>query len=176
MHFSTLRRAAFAALLALAPSLAGAQEVVGTIEATFQGEDKTWYITFKDAVSESSWTDIAGTHVLALSGQPAPDALATLEGSLFLSVVVMDVGGTVHTVQPTLQYLSGGYTSAWLAQEEGDVTMTAAKMVRSGDVLEFEADFVANVAYSEQVPQGIVDETTRQVMTGHIAVKIPAKQ
>ena len=53
MPFSTFRGAACAAVIALAPTMASAQEVFGTITASLDGAERAWFLTSNDDESQT---------------------------------------------------------------------------------------------------------------------------
>jgi hypothetical protein len=59
MSFSVYHKAALAAAISLAPTFCFAQDVFGTLNASLDGTEQTWFLTTQDSESQSLGMTIA---------------------------------------------------------------------------------------------------------------------
>jgi hypothetical protein len=175
MARSIFRSTILAASLFFAPVTSFAQEVFGTLEASLDGAARSWFLTVKDADSQSFALSIpsAGLQAFSLWGVTDAQNLVEEKQSLLVSFDVMTVGGQLMPLNASVMYLSDGWRSGWLADEEDTVnfSLTALKNDDSGVLVE--GRFEATAGYSELLSSGESDRSRTMQINGSFKAVLP---
>ena len=176
MPFSTFRGAACAAVIALAPTMASAEEVFGTITASLDGVERTWFLTSNDDESQSfgMTMEMANLQSFSLWGQPSAEGVKTFDDTLLLSFDVMSVGGQTIPLNVSLTYLADGWKAGWLADEEGGMVFSLNALETSDQGVLVEGEFDATANYSEALAEGVVDASRTMRIDGGFSATLPA--
>lgn len=160
--------------LSLIPGLALAQDNIGTITASVDGTEMTWYITAEDGESQSGALATMGvpTTDISLWGNPDAGKLAMLTGALVIDFLAMTAGGPV-AVAPELQYLEDGYTGAWIALSDDTVTVTLTALEQSDSTVHVAGDFEATAAFTDDMATMTTDPTRTKHIAGHFEATLP---
>jgi len=176
MPFPLFHRAAFAAAICLAPTVSLAQEVFGTINATLDGAERSWFLTSQDNESQTFGLTIAIANLQSFSlwGQPNAESVKTFDDTLLLSFDVMSVGGQVIPLNISLIYLADGWTSGWLADEADNIVFTLKTLEQSDDGVLVEGRFEALAYYREPLSSGEVDTSREMQINGSFSATLPS--
>ncbi len=175
-------------ILALVFSAASAQEtatVIGTIDATLDGEAMTWYqieiTTPEGTASASTWSNIAMTlHNISLQGFVEPSY--ALDGALAISVSLMDglpegCPCTYADFEASVLYLSSGsmFSDLYTSDEEGGaVTVVIDVFEPIGDgVYRVEGSFEATLVYVESMTAGADPDDSIEIVGDFVVERLP---
>lgn len=164
-----------AATLAAQPALA---ETLGTITATMDGEERTWFITADGGESQSSLVQpmagmLMGSSII-LWGVPDEDIVATTKDVLTLDATLMRGAGGMMPVNPQARYLVTGFNDQWIAVDEGQTEMTLTAVEPVGDGLHVAGTFTATANYTQDMTDQDVDRSKTKVISGSFDVTLPA--
>ncbi|WP_116134670.1 hypothetical protein [Tropicimonas sp. IMCC34043] len=135
-------------LSALSLSAASA-ETLGTIEATWDGADRTWFITSGNGESQSSVDTTAGVmDSVTLWGNPAETDLAATRDVVELSFVTMRGPTGKIATSGEMRYLLNAYQDFWDASEEGRTEVTLTAYDRSDTALHLAGTFEAKADHA----------------------------
>jgi len=173
-HFM-FRDIALAAALFLAPTFCYAQDVFGTLTATIEGAERSWFLTSDGGQSQSHGLKIAVANMQSFSlwGQPTADTVAEAKDSLLLKFDIMAVGGTTMPLNVSLTYLADGWASGWLANEEGQTVFTLSTLEEVDGGLLVEGSFASTAYYSDNLVSGQVDPSQTMQIDGNFSATLP---
>lgn len=158
------RLATLAAALAALP--AAAQESTGEITATIGGEQRTWYVTESDRMSQSDWSGSPNWASVSLFGHTAPDTVMTSKQALMIGFTAT---GTGAASDPEIGYLSESMSKAWVSDDTATVTIDS--MTAEGDRLSLTGSFTATMGYSEDYGR-TVDTSDPREISGRFDVSV----
>lgn len=164
-----------ATTLAALPAMA---DTLGTITATMDGEERTWFITAEDGESQSSFVQPMAGMLMGSSfilwGVPDEDTVATMKDVLMLDATLMRGAGGMIPVNPTTRYLVGGFKDQWVAEEEGQTEMTLTTIEPIDGGLHVAGTFTATANYTQDMTGQEVDRSKIKVISGSFDVTLPA--
>ena len=167
-----MRRALF--VLALFPSFALAGESLGTLTATIDGTEMTWFLTAEAGASQSAAAPVPGLTAIDISlwGNPEEGQLAELKGALLLDFMAMNAAGP-QALQPEVQWLENGYAGAFVALEEGaaSVTLTALEIGEASVTLS--GTFEALAGFTDDVATMATDPARTKSIVGSFEASLP---
>ena len=172
-----LRILTFCAVASLA-ALPARAETLGTITATIDGAERTWFVTAEGGESQSSFIQpMAGMLNMSsfiLWGNPKEDVLATNKDVLMLSATLVRGAGGMMPVTPETRYLVNGFKDQWIAVDEGltEMDLTTIEPVDGG--LHVAGTFTAQANYTQDMMEQDVDRSKTKVITGRFDVTLPA--
>jgi len=169
------RQSALAAALFFAPTFCAAQEVFGTLTATIEGTERSWFLTADGEQSQSHGLSIAVANMqsFGLWGQPTADTVAETKDSLLLKFDIMKVGSTTMPLNVSLTYLADGWTSGWLANEEGQTTFTLSTLEAVNGGVLMEGSFASTAYYSDNLVSSQVDPSQTMQIDGSFSATLP---
>jgi hypothetical protein len=175
MSFLFFRKAVFVFALLITPTISFAQEVFGTINATFEGEERTWFLTSQDSGSQSFGLSMAFANLqtFSLSGQSSSETVSEVNESLLLRFKVMSVGKQVIPLNISVTYLADGWKSGWLANEESGIVFSLTTLEKQGDSVFVEGSFSAVASYSENLIRGEIDVSRTMQIDGNFTATLP---
>lgn len=175
MQFSIFPTAACAAAIVLVPNFSFAQEVFGTINASLDGVERTWFLTSNDNDSQSMGMTmaIANLQSFSLWGQPIAESVKTFDDTLLLSFEVMSVGEQLIPLNISLTYLADGWRSGWLSEDADKMVFSLTKLEKSDDGVFVEGSFAAAASYSEPLAGGEVDASRTMQINGSFSATLP---
>lgn len=180
MPSSIFSRTVFAAVLCLAPTLTFAQEVFGTITASLDGEERTWFLTAEDQESQSFGLSIAVANLqqFSLWGQPSADSVQNFNESLLFNFQVMSVAGQLIPLNAEVMYLSDAWKSGWIAAESydeaNDIVLSLTTLEKRDDGVFIEGSFEAAAHYREPLSSGEIDPSRTLQINGSFSAVFPA--
>lgn len=167
----------FALLLPVATPIAtpaAAQEVLGTIEARQGHTLRTWFVTRDGAQSQSAWQQVVpGLIDVSLWGHATDDTATSVNGALILDFDVMTAYGAPKATEPTMQYLSEGYSGGWLALDDDALSVTIESFENSGSGLAVQGTFTATLTYSPDLMKLVLDPSRTQTVEGRFSAVLP---
>lgn len=175
MAILTFRNVVFAVSLLITPGISFAQEVFGTITASFEGEERKWFLTSQDDGSQTLGVLVAVANLqsFTLSGQSSAETVAQINESLLLKFDVMTMGKQVIPLNVSLKYLADGWKSGWLADEDSGIVFSLATLEKQGDGVYLEGSFSAVAEYSENLISGQTDAARTMQIDGSFNGLLP---
>lgn len=175
MSFSKFRIPALAAALCVAPSLSFAQEVIGTITASLDGEERTWFLTLDDKESQSFGFSMAVANLQSFSlwGQPDAQSVKTLDDTLLFTFDIMTVADQVMPAGASVIYLEDGWQSGWLADDPEKVSFSLTTLEKTDEGVVVAGSFDAATNYSKPLAGGEVDASRTMQITGTFTATLP---
>jgi hypothetical protein len=175
MTFSILRTAVLGATIAMSPAVSFAQEVFGTIEASLDGEDRSWFLTTQDKESQSfgMTVAIANLQSFTLWGQTSAETVNEMKGSLLLGFDVATVGGNVIPLNVSVTYLADGWKSGWRADEESGVVFTLTTLEERDGGVYVEGSFTSVAGYAEPLDGEEIDASRTMEINGSFKATLP---
>ncbi|KEO60695.1 hypothetical protein [Thioclava indica] len=169
------RHIALTAALFFAPTLCVAQDVFGTLTATIDGTERSWFLTSDGEQSQSHALTIAvaNTQSFSLWGQPTADTVAEAKDSLLLQFDIMAVGGNTVPLNVTLTYLADGWASGWLANEADQTVFSLSTFKEVDGGLLVEGSFASTAYYSDKLVSGQVDPSQTKQINGRFSATLP---
>lgn len=166
---------ALAAAISLTPTYSFAQEVFGTLEASLDGAEQTWFLTTQDNESQSFGLSIAVANLQSFSlwGQPSDDMVKNIDGSLLLTFDVMSVAGQTMPLNVSLTYLADGWTAGWVANEADQIKFALTTLEEVADGIHLEGSFETTANYSEALTTGEVDPSRTMPINGTFSAVLP---
>ncbi|MGC9369090.1 MAG: hypothetical protein ACP5DX_06070 [Paracoccaceae bacterium] len=160
--------------LFLVPAGATAQDLLGTIEATVDGQARTWYLTAQDGESQSDFAQIMrGMNAVSLFGHPTDDSITAVKGALLIDFSLITLGGTPSVADATLQYLEDGYGGGYLATTDGATQVSLDAVEVKDDTLHIEGHFAATAAYSDDIMRQTTDDSRTITLNGSFRATVP---
>ncbi|MDF1857040.1 hypothetical protein [Pseudooceanicola sp.] len=171
----TFRDIAITAALFFAPTLCVAQDVFGTLTATVEGTERSWFLTSDGEQSQSHGLTIAAANMQSFNlwGQPTADTVAEVKDSLLLKFDIMAVGSTTIPLNVSLTYLADGWASGWLANEEGQTDFTLSTLEEVDGGLFVEGSFASTAYYSDNLVSGQADPSQTMQIDGTFSATLP---
>ena len=112
------------AFAGLSTSVAHA-DTLGTITGTWDGSERTWFVTAVDGESQSAHTDAARIiDGFILWGNPKESDLAAVKNVVSLEFTVMAGPKGKQAIDPALYVLDAGFSDRWDASAEGQTEVT----------------------------------------------------
>jgi hypothetical protein len=175
MSFSKIHTAIFAAALSLASTISVAQDVIGTITASLDGEERVWFLTMQDTESQTFGLTIAIANLQSFSlwGQPDAQSVQVFKDSLLLSFEVMSVANQVMPVNVSVIYLAEGWQSGWLADDAEKITFSLTTLEKTEEGVVVAGSFDAAANYSEPLAGGDVDASRTMQIIGTFTATLP---
>jgi hypothetical protein len=175
MSQPNFRTAAFATALLLTPTLCFGQDVLGTLNASLDGAERTWFLTAEGAESQSFGMTmaIANLQSFSLWGQPTEKTVNTLNDTLLLKFDVMSVADQVIPLNVSLTFLADGWKSGWLAGEADKITFTLTTLEKAEDGVRVEGNYAATASFSEALSSGEVDASRTMQINGSFSATLP---
>ena len=172
---ATFRKTALAAAICVAPTFCFAQEVFGTLNASLDGVERTWFLTTHETDSQSFGMTMAMANLQSFSlwGQPTDETVNEIEDSLLLSFDVMTVGDNIVPLNASLTYLADGWKSGWLSNEADQIALTLTKFEEQDDGFLVEGDFTAVANYSDALSSGQFDPSQTMQINGTFSASLP---
>lgn len=178
MPISIFRGIAVAAALCLAPTATFAQDVIGTINATLDGKERTWFLTMQDSESQSFGLTVtmANLQSFTLWGQATDQTVNSAEGSFLFTFEVMSVAGQMIPVNASVMYMSDGWKSGWYAdraenEESIAFSLTTLKTDDAGVLVE--GSFKAAAGFREPLSSGEIDPARSMQIDGNFTAMLP---
>jgi len=169
-----MRRILFALLSTALAEPVAAQDALGTIEGTRDGQAIVWHLTAQDGTSQSGFTNMMrGLDDVSLWGHAEPDSTTSVQGALLLDFNLMSNGGTLTATDATLQYLSEGYKAGYLALNGASLNLTIATAEKRGDALYIQGSFTATPAFSDNIMAMKTDPGQTLTLTGNFSATLP---
>lgn len=137
--------------MALAGALAdrAGAETLGTIAATWDGQDRTWFITSRDGESQSTHKSLSKLgDVVGLWGNPGEDDLAATKDVLELTFTTMTGPQGKIGIGAEMRYLIQAYQDYWDASEEGQTKVTLTTYEKTDTALHIAGTFEARPAHA----------------------------
>lgn len=175
MTFSILRSATFAAAISFAGTASFAQEVLGTIDASLDGVERTWFLTLEDTDSQTfgMTMSIANLQSFSLWGQPDAETVSTFDDTLLLSFDIMTVAEQVMVANVSVTYLVDGWTVGWMADEAEAVEFTLTTLEQTDEGIVLVGSFEATANYSEQLSAREMDMSRVMQINGSFTATLP---
>lgn len=175
MTRSILRTATFAMAFFLTPALGFAQDVIGTLNASLDGTERTWFLTAQGDESQTLGLTIpvANLQSFSLWGLPSDKTVKSFDDTLLLQFDVMSVGGQVIPLNVSLTFLADGWKSGWLADEADKINFTLTKLEKDEDGVRLEGSYEATANYSEALSRGEVDASRTMQINGNFSAALP---
>ncbi len=175
MSHSVYSNTAFALAVSLTPTFCYAQDVFGTLNASLDGIERTWFLTTQDTESRSFGMTIAIANLQSFNlwGQPTDKTLDDIKDSLLLGFDVMSVGGNTIPLNVSLTYLADGWKSGWLANEADQIVFSLTTLEDVDEGLLVEGNFAAAASYSDALSSGQVDPSRKMQIDGSFSATLP---
>jgi hypothetical protein len=178
MSFLIVRSATFAAAILFAPTASFAQETFGTITASINGEERTWFLTTQDNESQSFGLIFSSMNFQSFSlwGQPTDETVTSLKDTLLFSFDVMSVADQLMPLNAELIYLENGWTSGWnasKASEPSTMDFSLTTFEKSDDGIFVEGTFEAATGFREPLSNGEIDPSRTLQMNGIFSATLP---
>ncbi|MEB8388554.1 hypothetical protein OO012_15110 [Rhodobacteraceae bacterium KMM 6894] len=175
MSLAIWRTTALTAALSLAPYASFAQEVFGTMTASLDGVERTWFLTSQDGESQSFGLSMAVANLQSFSlwGQPSADSVQTTADTLLLSFDVMSVGDQTIPLNMSLMYLENGWQSGWLTDEAERIDFALTTLEKSDAGVLVEGRFETDANYRAPLASGEIDTSRTMQISGIFTATLP---
>ncbi|WP_417809039.1 hypothetical protein [Thioclava sp.] len=175
MSRSMVCNAAFAMAISLTPTVCHAQDVFGTLNASLDGVERTWFLTSQDTESQSFGMTVAIANMQSFSlwGQPTDKTVNDVKDSLLLGFDVMSVGGNAMPLNVSLTYLADGWKSGWLANEADQIVFSLKTLEKVENGILLEGNFSTTANYSDALSSGQVDPLRTMQINGSFSATLP---
>ncbi len=169
------RNAALALALSLMPTFCVAQDVFGTLNASLDGVERTWFLTSQDTESQSFGLKIAiaNMQTFNLWGQSTDETLSEVKDSLLLGFDVMSVGGNTIPLNVSLTYLADGWKSGWVSNEADQIVFSLTTLEEKENGILVEGNFTTAANYSDALASGQVDPSRTMQINGSFSATLP---
>jgi len=129
-------------------SNAYAQEVTGTIVASIDGDERTWFTTTDEGRSQSDWSGDLNFADISLWGHPVEDTISAIHDSLLIGfqLVKSADGYTLWTIE--ISFLEDGYDGIYRVVDDADAALTVEAVELDGDQLSLSGSFSATLYYT----------------------------
>ena len=166
---------AFAAALSLTPCLSVAQEVFGTLTASLDGIQRSWFLTAHEGESQSFGltVSIANLQSFSMWGQPSAYDVQTMQDSLLLSFDVMSVGDQVIPLNMSVTYLENGWASGWVSDDPENIVFALTTLKKSDAGVLIEGSFDTVASYGEPLSHGATDASRTMLINGSFHATLP---
>ena len=124
----------FLTLLAVAGLSAGVAhaETLGTITGTWDGSERSWFITVIEGESQSAHNDAARVvETFTLWGNPEEDDLASVKNVVSLDFSVMTGAKGKQALNPALYVLENGFNDRWDGSADGQTEIKIETFVKT---------------------------------------------
>ena len=163
-----------ALVLSLLPACAMAADQLGSITATVDGAEHTWFLTAEGGESQSNATPVMnGLTSVQLWGHATADSATSVKGALLIDFSLITLGGTPSVADATLQYLVDGYKGGYLATDDDSVQITVTTAEPQDKALHIAGSFTATAAYSDQPMLQLTDDSRQMQITGNFDARLP---
>ncbi|MDX2482536.1 MAG: hypothetical protein QNK42_02615 [Pseudodonghicola sp.] len=161
--------------ISLTPTFCYAQDVFGTLNASLDGVERTWFLTSQDTESHSFGMTVAIANMQSFSlwGQPTDKTVNDVKDSLLLGFDVMSVGSNTIPLNMSLTYLADGWKSGWLANEADQIVFSLTTLEKLDDGILVEGNFAAATNYSDALSSGQVDPSRTMQINGSFSATLP---
>ncbi len=175
MSFSSFRVAACVLAVALTPTVTFAQEVLGTIKASLDGVERTWFLTSEGDESQSFGLSIAMANLQSFNlwGQASAETVQEMKDSLLLGFDVMTVGEQMIPVNFTLTYLEDGWKSGWRAGEDEHPVFSLTTLEKRDDSIFVEGNFAVVAGFDAPLTGPETDASRAMKIDGSFSVLLP---
>lgn len=175
MSYSAFHKTALATAISLAPSISCAQEVFGTIVASLDGVERTWFLTAQDDDSQSFGLTIAIANLqsFTLWGQPSADDVKTMQDSLLLTFDIMSVAGQTIPASLSVIYLEDGWKSGWISDDAENITFELTTLEKTGAGVVLEGSFATVANYREPLSSGEIDTSRTMQINARFKATLP---
>lgn len=159
------------------PLPALAQDTVGTITGTLNGEETTWYITYDGADSQSAYmTIVPPSSQVTLWGHAEEGSIMSLQDSLILDFFAIAQGGNLAANTLSLQHLDDGYSGGWIADDEtGSLSVTVTTLEPTDAGLTIAGSFEAEAVWSPNMMSRELDPSRTAQISGRFEATLPAQ-
>mgnify|MGYP001818386064 CR=1 FL=1 len=173
-----MRRPAILCALFAAFSVPALAETIGTITATVDGQEKTWYVTAADGESQSSWVQpmpgMLSMSSFSLWGNPSEEEIASVKDVLAIGFTVVRGRGGMTPANPEVQYLVTGFDDQWVATGEGATDLTISELERAGEGVRVAGSFTAHAHYTSDGARLELDRSRGKTISGSFQATLPA--
>ncbi|GKY86790.1 hypothetical protein [Sinisalibacter aestuarii] len=169
-----MHRMLTALTFALAPLAANAEQI-GTVTATVDGAEMTWYLAAENGESQSFAMKAGGIPAYNISvwANPEPDVLAALKGALVLDFIVPAAGGVA--MAPGLQFFENGYSGFWVALDEGEISVALSGFEIAEDTISVSGQFEATAAFTDDSSTLETDPNRTKSFSGAFEATLPLR-
>lgn len=133
----------------MSPVFAAAQEVTGTIAATLNGEERTWFITETPQMSQSDWKDFGYQASVSLLGHSTDNTVTSSHQALMVKFEYWGSDGAYTISAPEVVYLSQGMMKAHVGRQEDGVQINITSAEVNGDRLKIEGTISGDLIFTE---------------------------
>lgn len=144
---------------------AAAEDADGTITATFNGTERTWYVTSMERggrhISQSDWSPMFASQAeVSLFGHVSPTSQRSNE-ALMLSFTLNGSGTSATAMEPSITYLSEGLLNNHSSEHDGGEAVVTVENARiDGPILEISGTFSGTLPFRSMNQS--VDPSTRE--------------
>lgn len=137
---------AFAAWLLA--GVAAAQEITGTVTATIDGEERTWFGTAEDGMSQSDWSGDERYASVSIFAHPGPDTTLQARDALMIGFEMMASADAREVSLPEIVWMIGGMSDAYVADEDTGATIDLDSVTVEDDTLRISGSFAGEMVRS----------------------------
>lgn len=131
----------------------------GTLTATINGEERTWYTTHSETggtfTSQSDWSGVAPFLSVHIMGHGSPDTTLDTNGALSLGFRLKDTGSLPGIQDAELALMTDSFQDRYTAQKGGSVNVSVDSATFDGNWLHLEGRFSGTLGFEgEGAPDG----------------------
>lgn len=144
-----MKRFVLAAAIGVLPILAQAQEVIGTVTGTIDGQERTWFLTSQDGQSQSDFSEMGSIVDVSILAHASLDTVMSTKDGLMLSWTVFDMANP-EPQGAELRYMAGdSFMQAYTAPEDAPVMLDLSTFAKLTDGLHVAGTVSGTLGWSE---------------------------
>lgn len=143
----------------LTTTFASAQEVVGTITGTLDGEDRVWFITAMGGNSSSYRSEMGPITNVTIFGHASDDTIMSAKDALIIDFSLMN--GEVFPDTLSVAFSDSSVEGNYYANNDNVATLTLTRIADENGQLTLEGAFTATMAYGASYGAPLDPENTR---------------
>lgn len=141
-----------------------AEEPDGVITATFNGTERTWYITSAERsgqlVSQSDWSSYsAGQGNVSIMGHVSPSWPFKSGEAIMLGFMLQGIGENPAVYDPSITFLSGGIMNNHSSSHDGNADISVSSASIDGETLTIAGTFSGTLPFKSMGGDADVEST-----------------
>lgn len=140
------------------------EEPDGVITATFNGTERTWYITSAERsgqfVSQSDWSSYSASHSgVSIMGHVSPSWPFRSAEAIMIGFTLQGTGENPSVGDPSITYLSGGITNNHSSDHDGNANISVTSASIDGETLTISGNFSGMLPFKSMSGDADVEST-----------------
>ena len=159
-----LRIIAATAIVLTAAAPGSAQDVRGEITATLDGEERQWFVTGTNLVSQSTWSGNVSYAKVELYGHASDETITDAGEALQINFgVLTQDDGSASSELPEMTYLADGMGESYVANSDTGADVRVESIEIDGSQLSISGTFEASLAFTGDLGQTIDQSRTKPI-------------